>query len=61
MLHIHGAGEIPLHYLSVRKSTPLQTTENTLFVLFLKYENKFTNMFTNTLTFKNTNDIIRTD
>lgn len=46
---------------SVRKSTPLQTTENTLFVLFLKYENKFTNMFTNALTFTNTNDIIRTD
>lgn len=61
MLHIHGAGEIPLHYLSVRKSTPLQTAENTMIILSLKYKNKFTSMFANALTFTNTNDIIRTD
>ena len=47
-------------FITVRKSTPLQTYKNTRILLFAKYKNKFTNIFVKYLTFANTCGIIRT-
>ena len=58
---IARSGSNPAPFLSVRKSTPLQTWCFDRDFVFVKYKNYFTNMFVNMLTFTNTYDIIRTD